>query len=116
MRRGKFNAKRTEVDGVLFDSAKEAKRYSELKLLQRAGKIRELRLQPKYSFFVKGEPIKIKSSGYPNGRQVSYIADFEYIEGNGLLVVEDVKGYDTAVSRLKRAMFEALYQIPVTII
>lgn len=116
MRRNKYANQKTDVDGILFDSMKEAKRYRELLLLLRAGEIRDLRLQPRYPFVIQGEPVKIKSKGFPNGRSVSYVADFEYIERSGRLVIEDVKGFDTAVSRLKRAIFYSLYKIPVTLI
>ena len=123
--RNKYRAKRTTVDGITFDSKREARRWQELKLLERAGKISDLRRQvafPLYaaiimssddSPFQEGEtlsaPIMIRSAGYPNGRQAKYVADFVYVE-NGKRVIEDVKGgkaTDTPLSRLKRAIVEA---------
>ena len=78
----KYNAKKTVVDGIVFASKREAARYQELKLLKRAGKIKDLQLQVPYELIPKqaGE------------RACKYIADFVYME-NGKQIVEDVKGY-----------------------
>lgn len=96
--RSKFGSKWTEVDGILFQSAKEADRYRELKLLEFSGQITALVLQPSYPLIVNG--VKVGK----------YIADFSYIR-NGKVVVEDVKSNPTktAVYRLKKRMFEVLY-------
>lgn len=94
----KYGAKQTEVDGHIFPSKAEAKRYIELKLLERAGQISNLRLQPKYEILPK----------FKSNQAIHYIGDFEYIE-NGKKVVEDVKGVKTAVYRLKKKMFEYKY-------
>lgn len=83
----KYGAKRTEVDGISFASRKEARRYSELKLLERAGKIENLRRQVRFALV----------------QTVVYIADFQYVE-NGEVVVEDVKGYRTAEYKKKRRL------------
>lgn len=95
-RRHKYGAAATIVDGIRFDSKAEAKRYSELKLLERAGSISQLELQPSFDFIIKGMPCG------------SYRGDFRYQE-NGKDVVEDVKGYRTDVYRLKRKLFKALF-------
>ncbi len=113
--RNKYRAQRTTVDGITFDSKKEARRWQELKLLERAGEISELRRQVKYNLYAGhkrfivdcAEPILIRSTRYPNGRGVTYVADFVYTE-NGQQVIEDTKGMDTPVSRLKRAIVEAM--------
>ena len=114
-RRNKFGAKPTMVDGIRFASKAEARRYGELKMLERAGEIRNLELQPKYDINVNGGPVRIRSRGYPNGRAVSYIGDFRYFSGNET-VVEDVKGMDTPVSRLKRALVENIYSVRVAVV
>lgn len=103
MKYSKYHNKKTKIDGIVFDSKREAERYSELKLLERAKKIENLILQPKF----------ILQNGYrkKNGekvRDITYIADFRYIE-NGVEVVEDVKGVETEVFKLKRKIFEKLY-------
>ena len=80
----KYKNKKVEIDGIKFDSKKEANRYCELKLLERAGKIFDLKLQPR---FLLQENFKYKNKTY---RKIEYVADFEYTE-NGQTVVEDVK-------------------------
>ena len=98
MATGKYRARRTEIDGIVFDSAKEARRYLDLKLLERCGEIRALELQVRYELLPK------------NGREraVHYVAVFRY-EENGKLVVEDVKGVRTREYILKRKMFKYRY-------
>lgn len=110
-KRHKYGSKITEVDGIRFHSKKEAKRYQELKLLERAGEIRDLQLQP--NFPLNDSNINIKT---PTGRTMKYIADFKYITAGGTLIIEDVKGYDNQLGQVKRAVFEAIYKIPVTLI
>jgi hypothetical protein len=100
MKRHKYGAVKTEVDGIVFASKKEAKRYQELKLLRKAGKIAALELQPSFDLVVNG--VKV-------GR---YVADFRYAEQD-LEVVEDAKGYKTDIYRLKKKMVEAQYGIEI---
>lgn len=101
----KYNAKKTVIDGITFDSKKEAARYSELLMLQKAGHIQGLDLQPEY---------EIAPSFRYNGkhhRARKYRADFRYIE-DGQTVVEDVKSPATrkiSLYRLKRHLFLSLY-------
>jgi hypothetical protein len=97
----KYHAIPTEIDGIRFDSKSEAIRYQELKLLERAGEISNLELQPKYSIDINGKHI------------CNYVADFRYLD-RGVLVVEDVKGMKTPVYRLKKKMVEAAYGIVIT--
>jgi hypothetical protein len=94
----KYNAKPTEVDGIRFDSLAESRRYSELRLMERAGAITDLRVHPRYELLPKTA----------SERAVHYIADFCYVEG-GHEVVEDVKGVETPVFRLKASMFRRRY-------
>ena len=94
--KSKYHAKKTEIDGIIFDSIKESRRYCELKLLVRGNVIRDLKLQPVYPMMVNGKKI------------CTYRGDFEYTE-NGVRVCEDVKGMKTPVYRLKRKLFLALY-------
>ena len=107
-RRNKYHAKRLTVDGERFDSYAEYQRWEDLKLLEKAGEIRGLERQVRIPLKCGADPIKIRSARYPNGRAVVYIADFAYFEGNAR-VFEDKKGMDTRVSRLKRAIVEAMY-------
>ena len=98
----KYKNKKTQVDMYVFDSAKEAKRYKELKLLERAGEISNLELQPR---FLLQESFRKNGRVY---RKIEYIADFQYIE-NGKTIVEDVKGIQTDVFKLKHKIFEKIY-------
>ncbi len=117
----KYRAQKATIDGITFDSKKEARRWQELKLLEAAGQIRDLNRQVKFdlkayraSINHPAQPIKIRSAGFPNGRLATWTADFTYVE-DGKWTVEDVKGMDTPVSRLKRAIVEAMLGIEVRI-
>ena len=94
----KYNNKKVEIDGIVFDSQREAKRYHELKILEKAGIIKNLQMQVKYILIPEYREPDIVGSrgGIKKGkiieRECSYIADFVYQE-NGKIVVEDVKGY-----------------------
>ena len=115
--RHKYGAKRTEVDGISFDSQREARHYLELKTRERFRDIRDLKLQPRYKTEINGEPLKIRSRGFPGGRTVTYVADFRYVvTATGETVVEDIRGLDTPVARLKRALVEHLYGIRIEVI
>jgi hypothetical protein len=101
----KYNARKTEIDGFVFDSQAEGRRYSELRLLEKAGEVVDLELQPKYKIVIRGKDI------------CTYIADFRYSlkrPGGYVEVVEDVKGFRTAVYRLKKKLVEATYVIEIT--
>lgn len=113
--RSKYHARPVWIDGIRFASKREGQRYEELKLLARSGEIRDLELQPRFPIVVGDTPVKIRSAGYPNGRRVSYVADFKYRQGDRE-VVEDVKGMDTPVSQLKRALVEAVYGVNVRVV
>lgn len=89
----KYNAKKTTVDGLAFDSKREAARWLELKLLERAGEITDLRRQVKFTLIPKQQ----------GERECAYIADFTYTE-KGALVVEDVKGAKTPEYIIKRKL------------
>lgn len=98
LNKSKYNANKTEIDGIVFDSELEASRYATLKLLERAGAIQNLKLQPRFllqeGFTYHGH----------KERKIEYIADFQY-ERNGETVVEDAKGMKTDVYKLKRKLF-----------
>lgn len=106
-RRLKYNAKPIEFDGIRFDSQAEARRYRELILLEKSGAIWGLAVHPRF---------ELRPAATYNGvrwRAVTYVGDFEYYEDNGsrppVHVVEDVKGVETAVFRLKRRLFAEAY-------
>ena len=98
----KYRNKKVIVDDYIFDSIQESKRYKELKLLLKAGEIQDLELQP---HFLLQESFKKNGKTY---KKIEYIADFKYIE-NGKIIVEDVKGLQTDVFKLKHKLFEKKY-------
>lgn len=108
----KYRNRQTVVDGIRFDSAKEARRYGELKAAETAGLISDLELQPEFLLEIGGRPVLQKSRGYPNGRRVKYVADFRYTR-DGIAVIEDVKGMKTPLYKLKKAVVEAIYGIKI---
>lgn len=99
----KYGNRKTTVNGITFDSAAEAQRYTDLLLLERAGHIENLRLQPKFELL----PAFTDGHGKRH-RATHYIADFQYTEGDRD-VVEDVKGVETKVFKLKRKLFLMRY-------
>lgn len=99
-KKSKYCNKKVEVDGIVFHSKKEAKRYTELKALEATGEITHLTLQPKFELIPKqvGE------------RACHYIGDFSYYElGSNMCVVEDTKGFKTPDYVIKRKLFKQLY-------
>ena len=99
----KYRSKSVVVDGHKFPSKLEASRYLELKLLQKAGKIKKLELQPKF---------ELQPAFEKNGekyRAIYYVADFRY-EKDGKIIVEDTKGYKAPEYILKKKIFE--YKFP----
>ncbi len=106
----KYGAIPTTVDGIRFQSKAEAHRYLELRLLEKAGEIRELELQPRY-------PLDAPAKGRCNvfERVGEYRADFRYREGpTGLLRIEDVKGHATALYKWKKKHCQIQYGIQIT--
>ncbi len=102
-RRSKYGNVKTVVDGIKFDSKKEAARYSELKLLQRSGAISGLVLQPEFPIIINGKKV------------AKWVGDFRY-SSYGSVVVEDVKSSFTRKDpyyRLKKKIVEAQYGITV---
>jgi hypothetical protein len=99
----KFGNVKTVVDGLRFDSKKEAKRWTDLKLLEKTGMISDLQRQVRIELVPKG----------PKNRAVHYVADFTYKGALGEIHVEDVKGYRTDVYKLKRALFAHRYQMEI---
>lgn len=101
-KRNKYHAVKTVLDDIEFDSRKEAKRYIQLKQMERAGLIKKLRLQVPF--------VLVDKSSY--GREIKYVADFVYIE-NGIEIVEDVKGVKTPIYRLKKRLMAERYGIKI---
>jgi hypothetical protein len=104
-RQHKYRAKPTVVDGVRFASQKEARRYQELKVLERAKEIADLSLQPTFDLAAAGDwEIKVGE----------YRGDFRYWDKRACAwIVEDVKGFKTPLYRWKKKHVEAQYGITI---
>ena len=103
----KYHNIKISVDGIKFDSKLEAERYEQLKILERAGVIRDLELQPEYELIPS-----FRKNG-KTWRKTVYKADFRYILcDDDKTIIEDVKGSTaviTDVFRLKQKLFEYRY-------
>ena len=104
----KYKSVRTTVGGITFDSKSEARRYSELRLLEREGQISDLELQPSF--------ILAPSVRFHDAKRLKpalkYIADFEYME-KGVKIIEDVKGMQTPAFKIKRHLLKTIHNIDV---
>ena len=104
MRRSKYKNKPTIVGGIRFDSKGESERYKELVVQQKVGAIRDLKLQPRFELQPAFTKDKIRYAS------ISYVADFSYHKGlMDKFIIEDFKGVETEVFKLKRRMFELKY-------
>lgn len=116
MRRSKYGSRKTVVDGITFDSKKEANRFRELQLLERAGKITALQLQVKFPLI----PAQYENPNSPTKsgrgkcleRECNYIADFVYCK-NEKTVVEDTKGFRTEAYKIKRKLMLERYGVQI---
>ena len=110
--RSKYRSKKFTIDGETFDSKKEARRYQELKLLEKAGKIIMLDRQVPFELI----PAQ-RIDGKVVERACSYVADFEYMEetetGEWQSVVEDTKGFKTKDYIIKRKLMLWVHGIRV---
>jgi len=98
----KYKNKKPEVDGIVFDSKKEAAYYINLKILREAGKIKDFHLQPVFELLESKKDLV-------TGRGIYYRADFKVINNDGSEEVIDVKGYKTYAYKLKKKLFLAKY-------
>lgn len=101
-KKNKFNAKKCYVDGIAFASQLEGDRYPLLKLLERSGEIKDLKVHPKWKLIVKGIQVSL------------YTADFSYVL-NGELIVEDVKSKPTRTNDyiIRKKLMKALFGIEI---
>lgn len=103
----KYHNQKVVIDGILFDSKREAQRYQQLKLMVKAGVITNLDMQVKYELipaqYIDGKCVE---------KAVSYVSDFEYDE-NGKHIVEDTKGVRTKEYIIKRKLMLYKYGIRI---
>lgn len=100
----KYGAKRTTVDGITFDSQREAEYYYELKLLKRAGRIKDFELQPEFILLEDFTKFGKKIKG------IKYRADFKIIHNDSSVEIIDVKGFQTKDFKLKKKLFDNQYR------
>lgn len=118
MARNKYGSRKVVRDGMTFDSVKEYNRWCELRLLERAGQITDLRRQMTYLLIpCQYEPDTIGvRGGVKRGklleREVSYVADFVYTQ-DGNTVVEDTKGFKTKDYIIKRKLMLHVHGIRI---
>jgi hypothetical protein len=135
----KYHAKKTKIDGILFDSHAEALRYAELKLMKQAGIVKEIECQPEFELqesyrkccgtrWVQGTLFGIIFARAGDGilankknlcpqcgkkmlltKSIVYRADFRITYADGHQEIEDIKGMETALFKLKRKLFEYKY-------
>ena len=104
-RANKYGAKKIEYDNIVFHSEGEMRRYSELKVLEEKGLIKDLVLQPR---FLLQESFVYEGKKY---RKIEYVADFQYYDNTiNKIVVEDFKGFKTKEYNIKKKMFFYKYK------
>ena len=117
----KYGSRKVEVNGIVFDSKREAARYQELLLLEKAGEIKDIRRQVKYVLipaqYEHPESTTRKGRGRCVEREFAYIADFVYKtilpDGDTLTIVEDTKGFRTKDYIIKRKLMLSVYGIRI---
>lgn len=115
----KYHSRKMTIDGITFDSYREGRRYSELKMLLKAGEITDLRRQVKYVLIpAQREPDTTgPRGGVRKGmlleRECAYIADFVYLTKEGEQIVEDTKGVRTPEYVIKRKLMLYVHGIRI---
>lgn len=99
MTRSKYGNRKVQADGYTFASQAEHRRYQQLMILERVGDIRAVRVHPRYLL----QEAFVDNTG-KRWSAIHYVADFEYYE-DGVIVVEEVKGAETAIWKMKKKMF-----------
>jgi hypothetical protein len=99
----KYNAKKTKIDGMVFDSRREANRYVKLREMERNGEISDLKRQ------VREELIPPFDCQGKHFRGIYYVVDFVYTDSDGDVIWEDVKGMKTQIYLMKRKLVAYRY-------
>ena len=112
MKKSKYRSVITEVDGIMFDSKKEAKRYKELKMMFDDGFIADLKLQVPYLLCPAQLGADYNGKQITLRREMKYIADFVY-KVDGVEVINDAKGYRTKEYKQKKNLMKKIYGIDI---
>ena len=107
-KRSKYGAKKVTVNGIQFDSKREARRYLDLSAMEMAGQIRDLQLQVKFELIPSQ-----RIDGKVVERSCDYVADFTYYDKDGWYVVEDTKGMKTKDYIIKRKLMLYIHKIRI---
>lgn len=102
-KQNKYRNHKTTIDGITFDSKKEAEYYCQLKLLKKAGEIKDFGMQQRY---------ELQPEFNKNGKKyqsITYVADFVIVNNDGTTEVIDVKGFETKEFKIKKKLFEYKY-------
>ena len=106
----KYGNKKVVLDGIKFDSRREADRYAHLKVLERLGEISGLELQKKFVLV----PAQRNKAGKVTERAITYRADFYYFDKRqGKWVVEDAKGVKTDVYKMKKKLMRSVHGLEI---
>lgn len=102
-KKSKYRNVKTTVDGIKFDSKKEAEYYCKLKLLKQVEEIKDFGLQQRYELL---PTFKKNGTTY---RSITYVADFVITNNDGTTEVIDIKGVETKDFKIKKKLFEYMY-------
>ena len=112
VQKNKYNAKKVEVDGIVFSSKAESFYYEHLLYLMNDGVVESFEMQKPYTLLDKFPHPKTGKTI----RAIKYVPDFEVIYTDGRVEVVDVKGMQTDVFRMKCKLFMFRYQIPLVLV
>jgi hypothetical protein len=113
MKKSKYNNVKTIIDGITFDSKKEAAYYNTIKLLKRAGEVTQIDLQPEFPYNMYCTVPGINDGNRVFAKQYKYIADFRVTYKDGRVEIIDVKGVKTSIYRQKKKIVEAIYNVKI---
>ena len=108
----KYNARKGEIDGIVFDSRADGRFYEHLLFLMHDGIVESFEMQKPYTLLDKFPHPKTGKTI----RAIKYVPDFEVIYTDGRVEVVDVKGMQTDVFRMKCKLFMFRYQIPLVLV
>lgn len=113
VKKSKYHNAKTIIDGITFDSKKEAAYYNTLKLLKRAGEVTQIDLQPEFPYNMYCTVPGINDGNRVFAKQYKYIADFRVTYKDGRVEIIDVKGVKTSIYRQKKKIVEAIYNVKI---
>jgi len=113
VKKSKYHNVKTVIDGITFDSKKEAGWYNTLKLLKNAGEITKIEIQPEFPYNIYCTVPGVNDGSRVFAKQYKYIADFRVTYKDGRVEIIDVKGVKTSIYRQKKKIVEAIYNVKI---